>query len=72
VSSGIRNNMTLKEISLIKFRLRLYNLLALLFDSKCWIRKAKTKSRLIAAEMEFMIISYNRTDYKSNTEIIIE
>ena len=46
---------------------------ALLCGSECWTVKDKTKSRRVAAEMQFMRKKgYDWTDYKIKTELLRE
>ena len=64
-------------ISLIKNKLKLYNVLVLstlFYGSECWNIKAKTNSRIVAAKIKFVRKSfcYNWIRYKTNTEILNE
>ena len=77
--TDIVNNIFKLKKSKIKSRLRLYDVLAILFalhGSKCWTSNANDKSRLVTAEIKFIRTSlgYNQTQknrkiFPKNAEI---
>ena len=62
--NGIINNIFSKKKNFIKVRLSVYNVLPLpnlLYGWECWSIKAKTKFKIVAAELKFM---KKRSDHK--------